>query len=343
MMDYVRYLRSKQTIDDRALNLRVLQCFETHILKCCQNGLSTLRIVEVGAGVGAMFMRILQRNHLAWSNLQVHYTIIDIKQEVLSVARQIIHTEAAAIVRNTPVDQISPAPTVRSADISGQGVHHAASSSHDAQINLSSIHIGENITTQFVCADALHFLKERKHTFDVVIAAAVLDLWELQEALPILFAAIDEHSLLKAFYFPINFDGTTDFFPQSCERSEYDFEIEHFFHQAMGTRKAMQFDTLACHTGRRLIAILNHLRVNILSMGASSWIVSPHHGRYSADEQYFLSCIIDFVYETGKSLHDRIPRHDIDAFQRYIDCRRRQIEKAELIYVAHNIDFFGVL
>jgi hypothetical protein len=61
-MDYVRYLRSKRTVDDRAINLRVLDNLKD-ILKnralpaVIKNGFH-LRVLEIGAGVGSMLIRL---------------------------------------------------------------------------------------------------------------------------------------------------------------------------------------------------------------------------------------------------------------------------------------------
>lgn len=62
--DYVRYLRSKRTVDDRAINSNVLRRFKELIsvehAGAARFEAAPLRIVEVGAGVGAMPLRLLQ-------------------------------------------------------------------------------------------------------------------------------------------------------------------------------------------------------------------------------------------------------------------------------------------
>lgn len=56
-MDYSRYLASKRTVDDRALNRDVLRTFITSL-----HGREELKILEVGAGIGAMLERLLRTN-----------------------------------------------------------------------------------------------------------------------------------------------------------------------------------------------------------------------------------------------------------------------------------------
>jgi hypothetical protein len=60
-MNYVRYLGSKRTVDDRALNTEVIRRFE-EILRARKAELpwdqTPLRVLEIGAGIGAMVVRL---------------------------------------------------------------------------------------------------------------------------------------------------------------------------------------------------------------------------------------------------------------------------------------------
>ncbi|MCB0115995.1 MAG: hypothetical protein KDD84_17970, partial [Caldilineaceae bacterium] len=57
------------------------------------------------------------------------------------------------------------------------------------------------------------------------------------------------------------------------------------------------------------------------------------------DEAYFLRHILHFV-ETTLSGH---PELDATSFAQWLQTRRDQIERGELIYVAHQLDLLGVM
>lgn len=347
-MDYVRYLRSKQTVDDRALNLRVLEGLESFLVQQGSNSTSqTLRVVEVGGGVGAMFMRLLRRRKLFASHTHVEYTIADINHDVLLAAQDTILREAPEAMDKEPV--LPPGPSqygssLINPDIAAPNGAHRAGKGGREPIELCRIALTEGITITLVLGDALAYLGKRKACFDVVIGASVMDLWELDSALKVFFGALDNANGPAAFYFPINFDGTTDFFPASSEGIDYDQHIEAEFHRVMGKRKLMGSDTVAAHTGRRLIPCVKKLGANIKAMGGSSWIVSADKKhQYPADEAFFLDCIIEFIESSSPHFERLNSSKDPSALDRCLQSRRRQIADGSLVYVAHNVDVFGVL
>lgn len=60
-MDYVRYLAAKRSVDNRALNESVMQSFRSAIVSASdQNPRPSLCVLEVGAGIGAMVVRLAQ-------------------------------------------------------------------------------------------------------------------------------------------------------------------------------------------------------------------------------------------------------------------------------------------
>lgn len=348
-MDYVRYLRSKQTVDDRALNLRVLNSFEAYVLRHgAKNRTAKLRVVEVGAGVGAMFMRLLRRDKFFSTHARVEYTIIDVKEDVLLAAQETILRTAPVVLNLEPVKHHEFRPkqsqhTLKAGTSGVAGIHHAATPS-EVPIELCRIALTNRISVHLVLGDAIAFLRANEANFDVLIGAAVMDLWEPESTLKTFFASLDRDKGLAAFYFPITFDGTTDFFPESSEGFEFDLQVENAFHRAMGSRKVLGYDTLACHTGRRLIPCLKGLKVKINSIGGSTWIVSSVEDRtYVEDEAYFVSSIIDFIQATSDQFEEKGFPETPAALIRYFASRRKQISDGTLIYVAHNIDVFGVL
>lgn len=66
-MDFARYLAAKKTVDDRALNRNVWDAL-THTLPP-----QPLHAIEVGAGIGTMIERLVERGVLT----RAHYTAID--------------------------------------------------------------------------------------------------------------------------------------------------------------------------------------------------------------------------------------------------------------------------
>lgn len=75
----------------------------------------------------------------------------------------------------------------------------------------------------------------------------------------------------------------------------------------------------------------------ILSAGSSDWVIYPGPTGYSPDEAYFLHFILDTIRGalTGK------PDLDQRLFGDWIAERHRQIEKGDLIYIAHQLDLLA--
>jgi hypothetical protein len=70
-------------------------------------------------------------------------------------------------------------------------------------------------------------------------------------------------------------------------------------------------------------------------------VVHPVAGAYPADEAYFLHFIVHTMHG---ALHDDPAIADapgIEAFARWIAARHAQIDRGELIYIAHQLDFMG--
>jgi len=73
----------------------------------------------------------------------------------------------------------------------------------------------------------------------------------------------------------------------------------------------------------------------VLAAGASDWVVHAVNGTYLADEKYFLHFILHF-FEESLTGH---PGLDAAAFAEWLAARREQIERGELVYIAHQMDF----
>jgi hypothetical protein len=91
------------------------------------------------------------------------------------------------------------------------------------------------------------------------------------------------------------------------------------------------------HSGRHLFGELRAAGAHLLAAGSSDWtvFVGPHG--YPADEAYFLHFIIHTV---GGALRGQ-PDLDPQRFEGWVAERHAQIERGELAYIAHQMDFCG--
>lgn len=147
-MDYSfpRYLLSKQTVDDRALNKDVLHALRLHLPS------SPVSVIEVGGGIGTMLKRMLQ-----WKILSNgRYLLVDAMQENIDFARQWIPQWAAQAGLR----------------VESQG--------------WNELHLWDDareISVCLECADVFDFVEKDPHSADLLIAHAFLDLLPMPESL----------------------------------------------------------------------------------------------------------------------------------------------------------------
>lgn len=287
----VRYLQSKQPVDDRAINRNVLAALERFV-----RGRPTPRVLELGAGVGTMVSRLADWNVLG----RAEYTLVDRDGDSLAAARR--HLESWGTVTQSSVDAIAVE----------KGDHR--------------------LDVEFVQADLFELLARASQgeRYDLVFANAVLDLTDLEPTLPRIWAALAPGA---GFWFTINFDGETIFLPEL----PLDATVSALYH---GTMTADAAGTRAGHpqTGRRLLLSIPATGGTVLAAGGSDWVVFPIERAYPGDEAYFLHHIIDTV---RGALADS-PALDARAFQAWVDARHAQVERGELVYIAHQLDLFGL-
>ena len=151
-MDYSfpRYLLSKQTVDDRALNKDVLNALRIHLPP------DPVSIIEVGGGIGTMLKRLVE-----WKIFCAgEYILVDASEENLVYAREWIPLWAAE---------------------SGLSVERLKRNQLVLCDQAREIHI------QLECADVFDFIQKNTRPADVLIAHAFLDLLPLPESLESLF------------------------------------------------------------------------------------------------------------------------------------------------------------
>ena len=181
-----------------------------------------------------------------------------------------------------------------------------------------------NVHIHLERADVFDFIQRNREPADLLIAHAFMDLLPMPESLPKLL------SLTKGLaWLTINFDGVTTFEP--IIDSALDELIERLYHQTMDTRLTGGDSK----SGRNLFGQIKSTGAKILEAGASDWVVYAKDGRYREDERYFLKFILHFL-ETSLTGHAEM---DEKAFINWMKKRRAQIERGELVYIAHQLDF----
>ncbi len=306
-IDYTfpRYLAAKKSVDDRALNRQVWDTLAVQLQDAPNKNL--LRVLEIGAGIGTMIERMLE-----WKLLpQAHYTALDSLPENAEAALLRLSQWAAQQNRNI----ISEAPF---------------------HWHLQQPNANKQFEIEYLAEDLFEFIQRQdlQQKWDLLVAHAFLDLVDMPTTLPLL------RNLLSAqgsFYFSLNFDGATIFEP--AIDPPFDRLVENLYHRSMDERYIHGQPCGDSQTGRRLFDHLGRSGFTITAAGASDWVVFPRNGVYPHDEAYFL----DFIIHTIHQALSHHPELDPHRFEAWITKRRQQIKNAELVYIAHQLDFVGKL
>ena len=173
-------------------------------------------------------------------------------------------------------------------------------------------------------ADVFDFIRKNQQPADLLVAHAFLDLLPMPESLSLLL------SLTKGLaWLTINFDGVTKLEPTID--AALDERIERLYHKTMDTRPTGGDS----RSGRHLFGHLRRLGAEVLASGSSDWVVHAVNGKYPEEEAYFLQYILRF-FEESLTGH---PELDGNAFAGWLQERCKQIERGELVYIAHQLDF----
>jgi SAM-dependent methyltransferase len=260
-----------------------------------------LRVLDVGAGNGTFLARLLD-----WDLLRVgDYVGVDADGEAIADGRQRLSDGVACAGLQ-----------VRGMSDSG-GVLLAGN--------------GREVSARLIEGDAFA-LDLPDAGFDLMIANAVLDLVHVPTLLPRLWHWLRPGGF---FWFTINFDGETIFLPEVDPGLEA--TILALYHRSMDERVRDGRPAGDRHCGRNLLGHVTASGGEILAAGASDWVVYPIGGRYPADEAIFLHHIVDTIDAELRGNPDLDP----GAFAAWIATRHRQIDAAELIYIAKQLDLFG--
>jgi len=265
-------------------------------------GQPPLRVLEIGAGIGTMVERLIDGGALD----QAHYTAIDASAENIASARR------------------------RLADWGRERSFAVAETSSGLILDRQAVHV----TLDLEVIDLFDFLRREggTHTWDLLLAHAFLDLVDVPSTLPQLFSLLPGAGL---FYFTLNFDGLSAMLP--AFDPELDEHIFRLYHRTMDERYVNGVPSGNSRTGRHLFGHLRQAGAEILGAGASDWVVYPTGGDYPGDEAYFLHFIVHTVH-TALAGHAELEPERLSS---WVAQRHAQVERGELVYIAHQLDFFG--
>lgn len=151
---FPRYLLSKQSVDDRALNKDVFSALQNEFYK------QPAEVVEVGAGIGTMLTRLIH-----WELLfAAEYTLVDERAENIEFAREWLPQWAQEHGFNVE-----------------RGRHTMRMSNWQ-----------HNIDVNFVQADVFDYIDTKSFPVNLLIAHAFLDLLPMPESLPKLLSLTKE-------------------------------------------------------------------------------------------------------------------------------------------------------
>ena len=262
----------------------------------------TPRFLEIGCGTGAMAIRLLE-----WGAAQSgEYVGVDLDAGNVEAAREELRAWAAG--RGLPVQEDSE------------------------QIHLRGD--GLDVRFRFLELDVWRMCEQPAGwpRFDVVVAHAFLDLVNVPVFLPRLFRLCRPGTLL---YFTLNFDGLTLLEPPV--EPQLDEQIVELYHRSIDQGGRSGRPPGDSRTGRHLFSNLQRAGAEVVLAGSSDWVVHPRGGAYLHDEAYFLHHMIHF-FEDELTGH---PELDPDAFVSWLQTRHEQIDRAELVLIVHQLDFFS--
>ena len=297
---FTRYLAAKKSVDDRALNRRVWECLAGQLPKGRPSG--PLRVLEIGAGIGTMVERMLERNLVGYTQ----YTALDALAENMTCARE---------------------------RLTGWGKAHGYRVSSRANRLIIS-NLDQKVSVYFENREAFEFARQvgSQRQWDLLVAHAFLDLVDLSSGLHPLFRLLRDGG---SFYFSANFDGMTAFEPPF--EPDLERQILALYHRSMDLRRVDGRPSGDSHTGRRLFQQIPLAGGEILEAGSSDWVVYPRRNGYPEDEAYFLHFILHTIY---KELYGH-PQLDPERLAAWAAERHAQVEKGQLVYLAHQLDFTG--
>jgi hypothetical protein len=295
-----RYLKAKQTVDERALNRRVEKRFYTELEHLASSKNGPIAIVDLGAGLGPTAQRLVRA--IGSTEIRsITYHLVDQSSALLQEARTRLQDW-----------------------IKGKGF--------DVQESPNQIHCSredQSITFQFHGTEALQYLSSQSTgQFDSVIAQSFIDLVNIPKTLTLLPKTIRKEGIA---YFPLTFDGQTRFL--SGQSGGPAKKIIEYYHESMD-RNTDNGPTGGPESGAQLLEGIPEIGA-FLAVGSSDWLVYPQEDiGYEGDEAYFLYHILRFVERELSSA----PRLSTDTLSEWITDKREDVANERLIYQASQLD-----
>lgn len=193
-----RYLAAKKSIDDQALNHHVWETLQQSLPH--STGSEPMKILELGAGIGTMLERLVDRGLLTGPS---SYLATDMDPNQLRAARKYLSQWAE------------------------KRGHNLSWAGDSGRLQTANAEI--SLTLKSARAEDLADSADSLGPFHLIIAHAVLDLLDFHAVLPRLLSRLTNSGLA---YFTCNFDGETVFLP-TCEGDE---EIISCYHNSMEAR-----------------------------------------------------------------------------------------------------------
>jgi hypothetical protein len=322
--DYPRYLATKRTVDDRAVNERVLRRLATEL-----SGRDRLRVLNLGAGIGGAIERLIERDVFP-ADAEISCALVDVREANVRAARERLPEWARS--QGYTVSELADDPDPDSAfDLDSDSDPGSDGDGRDGERDGGSPRIRietetRGIDLRILVADAFSVIEEGE--WDLLVGQAFLDLFDLDEALPALLTALAPGGYC---YFPITFDGGTVFEP-AIEAVPRD-RLERAFHDHIDRNGGDPY------AGRHLLTRLPRENAEVVAAGSSDWVIHGRDGTYPAEEATFLGFIVDTVADS--LAEDRESDLASDALADWRERRHEAIETGELVYVAHQLDVLG--
>ncbi|GJQ09395.1 hypothetical protein GpartN1_g1186.t1 [Galdieria partita] len=337
---YPRYLQAKAPIDKKAFHKDTWDHMSTLV-----NSLSkkTIRLLDVGAGIGSMFLHLLEGQVLNKFS-SIEYVLIDSNVENWLFAIDWLISEIKqrfphySILQKMPVEEIlstdrfHTTQTIEYLSVDprnsvhvDQGKSEGLSEKNCLELQLSSE--VQNIFLRFYCGDIVHFsqLTHFRGYFDVVIAAAFLDLYDCSSMIETLFNLLQNSGI---FYFPINYDGEMSFSPKGSEQP-MESQVTKAYHAVMDGIESNE-QSQHSQSGQCVLRICKDRAID-MKHGDAWWNV----GCEDPKSKYFLMCILRFIKDSTKHL---VKGPVLDS---YFFLREQQLNQNVLRYFAKNMDCCG--
>lgn len=290
-IDFPAYLDAKFALDERSLNPEARGEFVRALAHR-----ERVAGLDLGAGTGASVRRLLTLLPGSW-----HLTAVDQEPSLLRQARE----KSTTLLRERGF-RLAPRPDGIAAELAGR-----------------------EVGVTFVAADLLDFVPE-PHSFDFVLAHAVLDLLPLPETIGVLAAGLKPGGL---FYATLLYDGSTTLFP-TYRDGRLEEEILAVYDTSMEQRQVRGLRSGGARSGRRCLDALESRGFACIAYGSSDWNLTPRCRRYREQDAVCLAALLGMIREeAGRSGQFAPP-----TLAAWYEDRRERLGAGELGLIVHQLD-----